>query len=182
MPVPAFLLFLMIVLIPFLALCFFYFRIYKRRINEALVNASGRGKTLPAPFSIAATLLVVFLLLAVILSFFAGLRSGYQILEKQMDEGQIDVHAFYAEVKEIGNHAITVSGIQANDEKYQGEFTYRLYDGLMIEYHEQAISIDDITEGDYVEIILLTAVNGYEDIFKIQLIRPHDQRFRQKQE
>lgn len=174
MPVPAFLLFLMIVLILFLALCFFYFRIYKRRINEALVNASNQGKPLPAPRSIATILLVVFLLLAIILSFFAGLWSGYQMLEKQMDEGQIDVHAFYAEVKEIRNNAITVSGIQVNDEKYQGEFTYQLYDGLIMEYHEQEISIDDIIEGDYVEIILLTAVNGNEDIFKIQLIRPHD--------
>ena len=174
MPIPAFLLFLMILLILFLALCFLYFRIYKRRINEALVNASNQGKTLPAPFSIATILLVVFLLLAIILSFFAGLWAGHQILEKQMDEGQIDVHAFYAEVKEISNNAITVSGMQVNDEKYQGEFTYQLYDGLIIEYHEQAISIDDINEGDHVEIILLTAVNGYEDIFKIQLIRPHD--------
>ena len=174
MPIPAFLLFLMILLILFLALCFFYFQIYKRRINEALVSASNQGKALPAPFSIATILLVVFLLLAIILSFFVGLWSGYQILEKQMDEGQIDAHAFYAKVKEIKNNTITVCGIPVNDEKYQGEFTYQLYDGLIMEYHDQAISIDDIIEGDFVEIILLTAVNGYEDIFKIQLISPHD--------
>ena len=174
MPIPALALFLLIVLLLFLALGFFYFRIYKRKINEALVNASGRGKTLPAPFSIAANLLVIFLLLAIILGFFAGLWAGYQLLEKQMDEGQIDVHAFYAEVKEIKDNRITVSGIPINDEKYQGEFTYQLHDGLIIEYHEQAITKDDIAAGDHVAVILLTAVNGHEDIFKLQLIRRQD--------
>ena len=56
------------------------------------------------------------------------------------------------------------------------DIAYQLSDSLIIEYHEQAITIDDIAAGDCVEVILLTAVNGYEDIFKIQLIRRHNQR------
>lgn len=174
MPFPTYFLFLFIVLVLFVAGCFIYFRIYKRKINEALVNGTKSGKTLPAPHSIAVILLVMFLLFTVFISFIAGFGVAYRAAEKQKDEGQIDVHAYYAEVKEINNNTITVSGMQINDEKYQGEFTYQLYDGLIIECHEQPIAISDISEGDCVEIILLTAINGYEDIFKIQLINPHD--------
>lgn len=176
MPFPTFFLLSFIVLILFIAVCCVYFRIYKRKINEALVNASNQGNPLPAPYSVATILLVVFLLLAIFMSFFVGMGVGYRSFDKQKNEGQIDIHAFYAEVKEINNDTITVSGSEINDIKYQGDFTYQLYDGLIIEYHEQPIAIDDIVEGDHVEIILLTAANGYEDIFKIQLISPHNSR------
>lgn len=149
-------------------LCVIYYRIYKRKINMALDGTADLHRPMPSPFNVAVILTVIFLLFAILMSFVIGFGMGYRSLDD--DDKQIDVHAFYAEVQEIGTKTITVKGIQLNDEKYRDEFTFQLYDGLMIEWHEQSISLEDLKEGDLVSIILITDAGGIEDIFKICLL------------
>lgn len=168
MQFPAFFLIIAGMVILLITIGVVYYRIYKRKINLALAGSGTQGKPMPAPFDMAALLIIVFLLFAVLMSFVLGFRMGYHALDN--DEGQIDIHAFYAEVKEVGTETITVKGLQLNDADYRSEFTFQLYEGLMIERHNQPISLSDIDKGDLVSIVLLTDISGVEDVFKIQLI------------
>lgn len=165
---PAYFLFIFGMIIFLIAVCVVYYRIYKRKINMALDGETGQHKPMPSPFNVAVALTIIFLLFAVLMSFIIGFGMGYRSLDG--GDGQIDIHSFYAEVKEIEEETITVKGIQLNDEAYRDEFTFQLYEGLMIEWHEQLISFSDLDKGDLVSIILLTDVAGIEDIFKIQLL------------
>lgn len=164
---PAYFLLIIGMVIFLIAVCVVYYRIYKRKINMALDGTMEQSKPMPAPFNVAVVLTIIFLLFAILMSYIIGFGMGYRSLD---DEGQIDVHAFYAEVKEVREETITVKGIQLNDEAYRGEFTFQLYEGLIIEWHDQLISFSDLEEGDSVSIILITDVLGVEDIFKIQLL------------
>ncbi|MGN0351647.1 MAG: hypothetical protein ACI4ES_08335 [Roseburia sp.] len=148
--------------------CVVYYLIYKRKINMALDGTTEQHKPMPAPFNVAVALTIIFLLFAILMSFIIGFGIGYRSLDN--DDGQIDIHAFYAEVQEIRAETITVKGIQLNDEEYRDESTFQLYEGLMIEWHEQPISLSDLDEGDLVSIILITDAGGIEDVFKIYLL------------
>ena len=165
MRVPAYLLFFLGMLILLVMVCIIYYRIYKRTINRALTDTSKKHKAMPAPFSIVAILTIIFLLFNIFLSYIIGFGMAYRTFDS--DDGQIDVHAFYAEVQEIGDNTITVKGIQLNEKEYREVLTYQLYDGIEIEWNGQLISLGDLNEGDMVSIILLTDLGGIEDIFKI---------------
>ncbi len=148
------------------AVCVGYYFIYKTKSSEDSNGADERKKSMPAPSRVAAVLTIIFLLVAVIISFF--IKQG--ISNPKTPEGQIDADAFYAEVKEVGDNTVTVTGIPLNDESYRGEFTYELYDGIPLEWHGQPISLSDLDEGDLVSVILLTDIGGTEDVFKIKLL------------
>ena len=164
---PIYFLLLLGILCLLIVVCIAYYRIYKCKINKAL-DGTTPHKPMPSPFNVAVALIVIFLLFAILMSFVIGFGMGYRSLDN--DDGEIDVNAFYAEVQTVEADTITVKGIQLNDEKYRGEFTFQLYEGLMIEWHEQPILLSDLDEGDLISIVLVTDAGGIEDIFKIYLL------------
>lgn len=169
MNLPLYILLLLGMLILLIGICVAYYWIYKKKINLALHGASTQSKPMPAPFSVAAVLIIAFLLFAILLSFIIGFGMGYRSLDRESD-GQIDIQTLYAEITEIGTDTITVEGLQLNGTNYRSEFTFQLHEGLMIECNDTQISISDLNEGDFVSIILLTDLGGIEDVFKIYLI------------
>lgn len=172
---PAYLLLFLGMAILLIGVCFVYYQIYKRRINRALSEITDQQKPMPSPFNVAISLTIIFLLFAILMSFVIGFGMGYRSLD-QDTEGQIDVNSFYAEIMAIekdtntGADTIAVKGIELNEESYRNEFTFVLYEGLMIEWHDQQLSVSDLDVGDLVSVTLLTDLLGVEDVFKIQLL------------
>lgn len=143
-----------------------YSLIYKRKNSTASSRTSEQQKLMPAPLHVAAVLIIVFLFIALLFSLFLHYGISHPITK----DGEIDVDAFYAEVKEVGEDTVTVAGIPLNDKAYRGEFTFQTYEGLPVEWHDRQISISDLDEGNLVSVVLLTDLGGTEDIFKIRLL------------
>lgn len=165
---PLFLILVLGMITVFIGGCFVYIQLYKRRVNKVLNGAV--KKIMPAPFHAAIVLLIIVLIFAVFISFISGFGLAYRSLENKID-GQIDITAFYGEIISIDEHSITVKGLSINEKEYRDEFVFELHESVIIEWHNQPISLDELHKGDLIAIILVTDVAGLEDIFKIQLLR-----------
>lgn len=170
MNLPVYILFILGMIVVLTCICVVYCWLYKKKINMVLKGANTQNKTMPAPFKVVSLLIIAFLIFAIFMSFIIGYGMGYHYLDSD-SEGQIDVQTLYGKITEIETDTITVDGLQLNGEEHRAEFTFQLYEGLMIECNDAQISASDLNEGDFVSIILLTDLAGVEDVFKIYLIR-----------
>ena len=172
---PAFIFVILGLAIVLITFCVIYYRIYQHNINKVLENGTHLHKPMPAPFHIVLVATIIFLLIAIVLSFVIGFGMGYRSLDDN-GEGQIDINTIYAQIKDIDENVtsaesiMTVDALEFNYEPYHKELTFRLYDGLMIERNDKPISLSDLQTGDFISIVLLTDLGGVEDIFKIELL------------
>jgi hypothetical protein len=172
MGIPTFFIALFAVLILFAATVAVYLQVYKRHINKALEATEGKRTIMVPPYKAAIVLTIIVLLIGILVSYFAGYYYAYKQYEEDIwVMSDSDIQAFYAEVKKVDEHSLSVKGISLNDENYQGEFQFNdLWEGLSIYRKDTLIKLSDLSEGDLVSIILLTDRMGHTNIFKIQLL------------
>lgn len=168
---PIYFLALFAILIILFATVTVYFQVYKRHINKALGATEGKSTSMIPTYRVAIVMTIIVLLVGILISYFAGYVNAY----KDYDEdawvlSASDIQTFYAEVKEVGENSILVEGISLNDETYQGEFQYDIWEEVSIYRQNAVIRLSDLSEGDLISITLFTDRTGITNIFKIQLL------------
>ena len=148
-----------------------YIQIYKRNINKALDTNANTHTSMAPPYKVALVLTIALLFVGLLISYFVGYYAAYNKLESEMGQmSASDIQNYYAEVKEVGDHAISVEGLSINDESYRGEFMYDIWGETTLTWHNAPISLSDLDAGDLVSITLVTDRFGETGIFKIQLL------------
>ena len=168
---PVFIVFALFFVVLLIITLVVYLQVYKSHINKAL-NAESKPAAMTPPYKVAIVLTIIALVISVLFSYLAGYKAAYDRFENA--NITFDVHSFYAEVKEIDKNTIIVDGISLNDRTYQGEFKYKIYEGVNIVWKDKSISLLDIKPGDLVCITLVTGGGDITDIFKIQLLNRKD--------
>lgn len=139
-----------------------YMHIYKKKINLAL-HMKEAGTKMPPPYKVAVVLTTALLLVGVVLSYLAGYQAAYNRFENGGEQLlPSDLQTFYAEIKEIEPHSITVEGILLNEKQYRGILQYDVWN--------DEVNLADFEQGDMVSITLLTSADT-TNIFKIQLLQ-----------
>ncbi|MED3575457.1 hypothetical protein [Cytobacillus praedii] len=169
---PIYFLALFAILIILVATVIIYFQVYKRHINKALGATKGKRTSMVPPYTVAAIVMtIIVLLIGILISYFAGYVKAYKDYEEDAwVMSHSDIQTFYAEVKEVGENSILVEGISLNDENYRGEFQYDIWEEVSIYRQDAVIRLSDLSEGDLISITLLTDRTGITNIFKIQLL------------
>ncbi|MBD8070681.1 hypothetical protein [Bacillus sp. PS06] len=168
---PIYFLVLFVILIILVATVIIYFQVYKRHINKALGATEGKRTSMVPPYRVAIVMTIIVLLIGILISYFVGYVTAYKDYEEDVWVlAHSDIQTFYAEVKEVGENSILVEGIPLNDEKYQGEFQYDIWEEVSIYRQDTVIQLSDLSEGDLISITLLTDRAGSTNIFKIQLL------------
>lgn len=144
-----------------------YLQIYKSNINKAL-NAETKPSAMAPPYKVALVLTIIVVAIVFAVGMLFSYAKGYSAAKD--DSPGIDIHSFYAEVKEIDENTITVEGISLNDEEYRGEFKYWVHESVIIVWKNEPINLSDIEQGDLVCVTLVTGGGDITDIFKIQLL------------
>ena len=148
-----------------------YLKVYKRNINQTLEANANTHSPMTPPYQVAIVLTIAVLIVGLLISYFAGYKTAYDKCEESLSQtSTFDIQTFYAEVKAVGDHTVSVEGISLNDENDQGAFQYDITEGTKLERENSSISLSDLSEGDLVSVILLTDSSGITDLFKIQLL------------
>lgn len=132
-----------------------YFLLYKRRINRALRSDAAHAHAMWPPSKILVTSALLLLSVAVVVSYFVGYKTAYDRLEAGTAAPQAET--FYGEIIEItgspetGN-AITIQGLDINDPRYRGEFSFAVYGETMIEWQGMPLEFSDLEPGDRVSV------------------------------
>lgn len=149
-----------------------YLQVYKRRINSALRGGGGCPAMAP-PYKVVIVLTVMVLFIGVIVSLFTGYKLAHDYFEEDTEElSALDLQAFYAEVREVGEHTITVEGIPLNEEPYRGTLQYEVWGETSVVGEGAPLSLTDLRQGDLVSLILISGAEAPLDLFKIQRIAP----------
>ncbi|TDQ36999.1 hypothetical protein [Aureibacillus halotolerans] len=169
MSFPNYFLVLIAIVFIFVATIIVYFQVFKRHINKALSDTESKRTSMAPPNKVVIVMTIIVLLIGLFISYNAGYVNAY----KEYDEdawvmSASDIQTFYAEVIEVGENSLLVEGIPLNDETYQGEFQYDVWEEVRIYRQDAAIRLSDLSEGDLVSITLLTDKTGFTDIFKIE--------------
>ena len=168
---PAFMIIILFIVVLLIASLAVYLYIYKRKINRILVTGTS-GAKMPAPYKVAAILTVVLLVVGIIVSYFVGYKVAYDRFENGMGQfSPLDIHTFYAEVKEVTPSSIAVEGIALNDEQYCGTMQYDIWAETNVVSGNEVISVSDLAQGNMVAITLVSGAGDITDVFKIQLLQ-----------
>jgi hypothetical protein len=171
MGIPLYFIFILLVAVILLATVAVYFQVYKQHINKALETTQGKRASMVPPYKVALVLTIISLLISILISYFAGYAKAYKAYEDELWVlSPSDVQAFYAEVKEIGEHRIVVEGLALNAENYRGEFQYDVWGEVGIYNKNSAIQLADLSAGDLVSVTLVTDRTGNSNVFKIELL------------
>lgn len=142
------------------ALAAAYFILYRRRINRALPPGKERHSVLPPPHRVLAGLAaLLFLLLAIAVSYFTGYQTAYHRIESDIPPQQAAdaSQTFYAEITQItgtleeGN-SVHVKGLAVNDINYRGEFSFSIYGETSLEWRGTTLTFDQLEPGDTVAL------------------------------
>lgn len=147
-----------------------YLQVYKRHINEVIQGKSAVHARMLPPYKVAIGLTIIVLIVGLVVSYFVGYKTAYDNFEDAMSRTSLDIYSFYAEVKDVGENTLSVEGIALNEENYRGEFKYEVWGETRIEWHDELISLNDLSEGDLVSITLATAGGGITDVYQIRLL------------
>lgn len=136
-----------IVLIGFLLIISFYISCVKK-----LAGGNSPAYRLDILKMIAAnTFLLMFVAAA---GFLTGYKNAYDHFE-QAEGSVFDYETFYAEILEINEGRITVSGLNVNESAYQGEFVLTPYGETRLEREDRPIAVSDLRPGQIISVTLV---------------------------
>ncbi len=171
MSIPSYFFILLGLIIFFVAVVIIYFQVYKRHINRVLMTGKEEHTSMIPPYKVAIITTVIVLVVCIVISYFVGYVKAYRDYEDDIQAlSASDIQVFYAEVKTVDEHLLVVNGIELNEAKYQGEFSYEVWGEISLVQNDMPISLSDLSEGDLVAVVLLTDKTGITDVFKIQLL------------
>ena len=131
-----------------------YFLLYRQRINRAL-REGGSPRPLAPPHRVLVLAALALLAAAVVVSYFAGYKTAYDRMENAGPTAWPET--FYAEITgitgspEVGN-AVTVQGLDVNDARYRGTFSFAVYGETALERQGQPLGFSDLEIGDLVSV------------------------------
>lgn len=173
---PAFFLMVLALVIFLIVIVAVYFQVYKYNINKALVAKDAHHAPMASPYKVATVLTIIFLLVAVMISYFIGYKAAYDDFEYGLEQSSLVHETFYAEVKKVDGQRVLVQGLDINDRDYRGEYTLEIYGETELTWHDTEISVSDLKEGHIISVLLAFPDGTVEvsdtiiDIAKIQLL------------
>lgn len=174
---PAFFLMVLALVIFLIVIVAVYFQMYKCNINKALTVKDEHPAPMPSPHKLAMVLMVIFLLVAVMISYFVGYKTAYDDFEYGLEQSNLVHKTFYAEVKAVDGQRVLVQGLEINDRDYRGEYTLEIYNETELTWHGTEISIADLEVGHIVSVeiysvdgVIDTSSDIFVDIAKIQIL------------
>ena len=171
MKIPIFFLILIAVAALLVVTIAVYFQVYKRNINKALKADANTGTPMTPPYKFAIILTIIVMLIGIATSYFVGFKVAYDRYEEAISQtSKFDIQTYYAQVIKVSESQIEVEGIELNDQRFRGTFTYNIYTETKLEWHDSSIDLSDLNEGDLIAVTLITDIGGITDIYKIQLL------------
>ena len=170
MKIPTFFLILIAVAALLVVTIAVYFQVYKRNINKALKTDANGYTPMTPPYKFAIILTIVVMLVGIATSYFVGFKVAYDRYEEAISQTSFDIQTYYAQVVKVSESQIEVEGIELNDQRFRGTFTYDIYTETKLEWHDSSIDLSDLNEGDLIAVTLITDIGGITDIYKIQLL------------
>ena len=176
MGVPIFFLLLLIAVIVLIVAVFIYFQLYKRNINKVLEEGMSKHNQMVPPHkaaSVAVTL--VLMMLTGVICYFIGYKNAYDDFEYGLSQSTAIPYTFYAEITDIRERTIQVTGLSVNDINFRGDFVFPVYEETELEWRYTEIEFAELNIGDTIAItfdgeIKETYPAQLEGVFKIQLL------------
>lgn len=95
-------------------------------------------------------LLAIYSIVIAGMFFFIGYQTSYKYMEHSASE--FVSQTFYANISDIQDHTITVTGMEVNDINFRGKFCFVITEATKITWRYTELSMDDLEIGDSISI------------------------------
>lgn len=175
MGVPIFFLLLLIAVIVLIVAVFIYFQLYKRNINKVLEEGMSKHNQMVPPHKAASVVVtLVLMMLTGVICYFIGYKNAYDDFEYGLSQSTASPYTFYAEITDIRDRTIQVTGLSVNDINFRGDFVFPVHEETEIEWRYTKLEFGELDIGDTIAITfdgeVLETSPAQIEVFKIQLL------------